>query len=544
MALVFINYRMIDAVYGADAVAAMLAEYLGRDQVFLDHDSMAPGDDYPTAIRTALARCDALVAIIGPQWLTAVNSDGVRLLDRDRDWVREEIAEALVREIRVVPVLLRDVPTPVMADLPESIKGLARMQARSVPFRELGARVRELVDDLVRSIPTLRIQMDVPFSGTEEMQAESSSRESGSNKSSTLPLAMEWVKFAVVDHEKVFGIDSMIQKIGRRLCNHDGDWVISIFGAGGVGKTTLAYEAAKRYATSDEFQRVAWMSAKFTHLTSLGEIERKRRTVIDWRDILTNIAQQLRLDIDLVSSRIERQLANALSELGRSERCLIVIDNLETVQDARMAIEYLRAESGIRPHKFILTTRQSVMPYRELRWNGLDLVAAREYADYLGQDDPSLKLTSRDLDQVVAASERIPLLIKLIVCLAIFERRPVREVIAHMQNREKILGLNLGSYLYAEALTSLEAKIGAVASVKIMNVFCSRTPGDYFSADEFYQLSRITDRDTFDLAKAAAGQLALVRSFDGNTKFTIHGLLREFICADIPDGGSDFHKAR
>ena len=535
MALVFINYRLVDAMYGADAVAALLAEYLGRQQVFLDHDSMAPGDDYPTAIRSALSRCDALVAIIGPRWLTAADNDGVRLLDRQRDWVRDEIAEALARRVRVVPILLRDVPAPTAADLPGSIKGLARIQARPVPFRELGARVSELVDDLVRTIPALRAPLtdsDVPLSVAERMLVD------GTAQSST----MEWTKFAVVDHEKVFGIGSIIEKIGRRLCNHDGDWIISIFGAGGVGKTTLAYETAKRYATSKEFQRAAWVSAKFTHLTSLGEIEKRRRTVIDWRDILVSIAQQLRLDIEPVASLIEQRLASALSELGKSERCLIVIDNLETIQDARMAIEYLRRESGIRPHKVVLTTRQSVMPYRELRWDGLDRDAAREYANYLGQDDPTLELDSIDLDEVVSASECIPLLIKLVVSLAIFERRSIRDVIAHIRNGGKSLGASIGSYLYAEALTSLEAKVGTATSVKIMNVFCGRTAGDYFTADEFYHLSRIPDRETFDLAKAAASQLALVRAFDGNTKFTIHSLLREFICTDAPEDGPRFHK--
>ncbi len=155
MGLIFVNYRKVDTVYGVDAVAALLVEYLGQEQVFLDHDSMRYGDDFPPTIRAALERCNALVAIIGPQWLTATDSSGNRLIDREHDWVREEIARALARGIPVVPVLLRGAELPPADKLPTEIKRLAYRQRCEISFEGLGEGVWRLVGNLVHQVPEL-----------------------------------------------------------------------------------------------------------------------------------------------------------------------------------------------------------------------------------------------------------------------------------------------------------------------------------------------------------------------------------------------------
>src|SRR5439155_15718479 len=195
----------------------------------------------------------------------------------------------------------------------------------------------------------------------------------------------------------------------------------------------------------------------------------------------------------------------------------------------------------VRPHKVLLTTRRSAQDFgrqvqvRELRWDRLTAAAAREYAGYLCGDDPGLELTARDLDHVVAESECNPLLIKLIVRLATFRRLPIDEVVRRIRDGTGVLGTTIGSYLYAESLMALESRVGTVAAVRIMNVFCCRAPGEFFTDAEFHRLSRLPDRDEFERAKAAACQLALVRALDGNTRFTVHALLREFVCAEAPD---------
>ncbi|MFI6159216.1 hypothetical protein ACIA59_04645 [Micromonospora haikouensis] len=56
-----------------------------------------------------------------------------------------------------------------------------------------------------------------------------------------------------VDHERLFGVDEAIDRLGESLRNPGGASIISIFGGAGVGKTALAYELIRRHAEEAGF---------------------------------------------------------------------------------------------------------------------------------------------------------------------------------------------------------------------------------------------------------------------------------------------------
>ena len=78
---------------------------LWADNVFMDIDAIEPGLDFVEVIEQAVGSCDALIALIGKQWLTITDDAGLRRLDNPEDFVRLEIAAALARNIRVIPAL-------------------------------------------------------------------------------------------------------------------------------------------------------------------------------------------------------------------------------------------------------------------------------------------------------------------------------------------------------------------------------------------------------------------------------------------------------
>jgi hypothetical protein len=342
------------------------------------------------------------------------------------------------------------------------------------------------------------------------------------------------MRHADVDHEQLFGVDRILEKLGRLIANTDGDWIISIFGDGGAGKTTLAYEMVKRYAAPAGFDRVAWVSAKFSQMRALGHVEQSRHAAISWHDLLLDVTRQFALDIERNPARIEDRLAEALRALGPVDRCLMVIDNLETLADAERAVDYLVRSSVLQPHKVIVTTRKSAEKLsslvREVPWHGLAAPAAREFARYLAADEPDFKLSARDLSQTVATSMGIPLLIKMIVRLAVVEARPIAEVVGQLKDPQGELGERVGLYLYEQAMDALAAKVGYEAATGLMNVFCGRASGESFTRAEFYELSLIKDWEVFERARIVARDLALIRALDGNSRFTVHPLLREFVC--------------
>jgi hypothetical protein len=126
---VFLSYRRGDVGGYAGRLADALHERMGARNVFQDVLDIAPGEDYTAVIDRALGDSDALLAVIGPGWLRAATPQGSARLFAADDYVRLEIARALDRGVRVVPVLVGGASLPTAAELPEALQRLAQRQA-------------------------------------------------------------------------------------------------------------------------------------------------------------------------------------------------------------------------------------------------------------------------------------------------------------------------------------------------------------------------------------------------------------------------------
>jgi hypothetical protein len=122
---VFISYRRQESSGLAGRLYDRLAARFGNDQVFMDVDTIALGVDFAEVIAQAVSTCQVLLAVIGPRWLTVTDEDGRRRLDDPDDLVRLEIAAALERDIRVIPILVEGAAMPRRQQLPEALAGLA-----------------------------------------------------------------------------------------------------------------------------------------------------------------------------------------------------------------------------------------------------------------------------------------------------------------------------------------------------------------------------------------------------------------------------------
>jgi formylglycine-generating enzyme required for sulfatase activity len=130
---IFICYRRDDAAGYAGHLFESLAAHFGREQIFMDIEQLELGEDFAVAIETAVGACEVLIVLIGPDWL--VDRNNVRRLDDPEDFVRLEIATALRREIRVIPVLVPGAKMPKAEDLPPELSPLSRRQALDLSQR-------------------------------------------------------------------------------------------------------------------------------------------------------------------------------------------------------------------------------------------------------------------------------------------------------------------------------------------------------------------------------------------------------------------------
>ena len=126
---VFISYRRTDTGGRAGRLFDLVAERFGARNVFQDVTAIEPGADFAQRVEDAIAGSDAVLVVIGRDWLSARDAEGTRRLDLADDFVRREIASALAAGIRVVPVLVDGASLPAAADLPADLAPLATRQA-------------------------------------------------------------------------------------------------------------------------------------------------------------------------------------------------------------------------------------------------------------------------------------------------------------------------------------------------------------------------------------------------------------------------------
>ena len=149
MGKVFISYRRQDAAGYARAIYEELTERFTPDRIFMDVDAIEPGLPFDEVIRNAVGQCEALLVLIGSRWL-APQPDGRTRLEDERDFVRLEIAAALARNIRVIPVLLDGTPMPREAELPEALRGLVWRNAIELSNTRFTADVNRLAEVLAK----------------------------------------------------------------------------------------------------------------------------------------------------------------------------------------------------------------------------------------------------------------------------------------------------------------------------------------------------------------------------------------------------------
>jgi hypothetical protein len=148
---VFICYRREETAFAARAIHDRVVQRLERENVFLDVDNIDLGVDWFNVLTDRVGACDALVAVIGRNWVSSADKDGLRRIDDPDDFVRIEIEAALQRNVRVIPVLIDGAAMRKASELPESLKGLARRQGTEVSPARFEADVEKLTHALGRS---------------------------------------------------------------------------------------------------------------------------------------------------------------------------------------------------------------------------------------------------------------------------------------------------------------------------------------------------------------------------------------------------------
>ena len=146
MPRVFICYRREDSAPYAGRLHDRLSAEFGARNVFMDLESVGPGDKFEDHIRAAVDQTDVAVIVIGPRWLEVHDEEGRPRIASKVDFVRREIAMVLGDGVQVIPALVGRATLPPALDLPRDIRPLSTFQAIELSDLRWAHDVRQLVN--------------------------------------------------------------------------------------------------------------------------------------------------------------------------------------------------------------------------------------------------------------------------------------------------------------------------------------------------------------------------------------------------------------
>ena len=133
MPRIFISYRRADSNSITGRIHDSLEAAFGGDNIFKDVDDIPLGSDFREILDHQISLNEVLLVIIGKQWLSVTDAEGLRRLDNSSDFVSIEIESALKRDdMLIIPVLVNSANMPTESDLPPSLKSLAFLNAATV----------------------------------------------------------------------------------------------------------------------------------------------------------------------------------------------------------------------------------------------------------------------------------------------------------------------------------------------------------------------------------------------------------------------------
>ena len=157
---------------------------------------------------------------------------------------------------------------------------------------------------------------------------------------------------------ELFGIDRHLKIIRAKLSTENSPWIIALEGIGGIGKTTLADALVRNVVQVDRsWQQVAWITAKRSELQMSGSITPTSGAALSVGALVEQLYDQLLPEIPRPASFDNEQVLNAIEEHLKEHKCLIVIDDLETIEDVETLLPTLGRLAN--PTKFVLTSRKS-----------------------------------------------------------------------------------------------------------------------------------------------------------------------------------------
>ena len=306
-----------------------------------------------------------------------------------------------------------------------------------------------------------------------------------------------------------------------------GALVITIDGLGGLGKTAMAVELTRRALHQGLFKGVIGDSAK-QELFAGGEIVKVNEATLDFDALLDAIARQRgRWELTTLPREEKRAM---VAQLLRQQRYLVLVDNLETAENADALIAHLRTLLGV--SRAIITSRKQVR-HDFVQAHALKELTREDALFFLRKD-----LEQRRVEQLMHASEEklvaihtvtggAPLALKLVVAQARFLDLDV------ILRRLSKAGSKLYPFIYRQSWEQL-----SLVAQKIL-IYIGRTVITTIGWEELatvgMEIAESEEQLLASIDELVAYSLLEVSLAANQVRYGTHQLTRQFVNSELPE---------
>jgi LuxR family glucitol operon transcriptional activator len=318
--------------------------------------------------------------------------------------------------------------------------------------------------------------------------------------------------------------EQQLKKLFELLKNNGAPQVISIDGLGGMGKTSLAAELARRCVKEGLFEGVIGETAK-QEILSENEIIQLEAPILNYENLLDALARQLQL-WDLFTRDVKSR-ETVLSQVLRRDRHLVLVDNLETIENANLLVARLGNILGT--SRAIITSRVKVhfgfahsftLESLDLEDSILFIKSMATRLDVKQIQDTSIK-TLEELWRLTGGS---PLAMKLAVAQARFAD------LDHILKLMRGANNNLYFFIFKESWEQLS---GTAQNILI---YIGKTAIEAVGMQELLGIGLAENENEIAEALKQLINCSLldVSYTEGQVRYGIHQLTRQFIARDLP----------
>lgn len=343
-----------------------------------------------------------------------------------------------------------------------------------------------------------------------------------------------WKDHVDADHDVYFGrSEQNVEELVELVSRGPSGAITSIRGVGGIGKTASAYEAVR--SAIDEYSMVAW--ASFRQHQNPFSLERGQSVGRSSRDVLRDLARQLGLTINISDPTIVDEFRTAIRRTARSERVLLVVDNLERIVDVEDIIGIFTGNDLVKHCHLVMTTRSAAQQLNpkvvtERLIGNLSLGPSCELIRHEGRSSRDVGSAADEmLVPIHAAVDGNPYLMKLVARRMCYQTRPLDRLLNDIKRLDDAslapMSAEIQAYMFTTSLRQLAELAGAENARSLIHAFCSEPPGSRLTHAALKQVSELGEQD-FQNVLDAAHALSLVTKHGLNDSFSIHSLLHGY----------------